>query len=1182
MATTLLQTVIKPENTSGNIGTYTIKAKEGYIFTSAPQSINIDGNHWDLTGDNNPIVVTSGTDFRETDGAGTGLHGTQTFNFQFQYNIPNLQPSDASTNNIYVNLNTERIKYNCSAINQYITFSNNKPEFARGGSTTSSLKFTPPQATANTFFGSNALYLGIAQQTYSWFVDNESDAFTVYSATPGLSLSATNSKTVNVTTSVYTGSVTIYWGTVTVSCTGNFGKASMIFSDGLRSTKDFIRYEPTCVINITSPASYTATVDSRRITKTDDCDFVLTHRNNTTNADLLLESRTNGYRFSLNNFNSLTSTANAGVGDAELIYKNNLYVAITNDKYTMSGSTFDYISKTGAPYASYIHRSPDRNTWQQCLLQYSNGNTIPSNVRDKIQVHDVCYAGYDSTINNHVWFAIATNDFNPPHTQNPSNLNTSQIYRSVDNAVTFQHLHLSNNYTGNVDFANVRQVSSSQTGDRNARILVDLEKDYGFIFFYRITTTTSTYGSTDYSALFRFFPSQANSGVSTTAADANSNWDVRPVIGAQHGNVNTSSNLPFSSFVYGQNTIEALVTNVNPSLSTSGIEGHLNFEVFDTGICIICFSDKYAVSWNFGLDWAIASLPTINQTHSVNSTSYIYPEHYPTPFLFDNEMYAFTGQISQYFQRNSTGNNRLIYSLMKINPNDSSSLITGNVYNNWSQTYTAPNETVVVTVATDQYGNNTFSFDGQTHTQLSQNPKSFKRGTTITFDQSDSSNAGFRIDFTNQSGLAAGLISNNVTHTGTPGTAGAQTQLVIPKGGFTEKHFYFSYTSGATYTVNIVGNRIDSHYPVLATDLISSWEVVTEYDFETVTDANTTHGIYDILVDDDQPDNVKRIYAATSTPGVIVTPSPPAPTIVDGASQPTITAPSLPSGTTLENATGDPFLTEVYSDNPFSIVFTRGDGTQMQFDGVFDIIVLSSTRPYIINTVSNQTYTKFEGTFNATSGAANISGGTFQNSTIRIHENSVPYNISDYNNFGFVYKYYAYQDIRTSGNVISNLRYITNRTDLQLNANIGSGGALIKDLLNNGTISTPSGYSFSHRPTNASYYAAHPNPLYLDHMTAFTKRINNNYFDVGNFEVGLKLYTDPQGTPYLGGYYWRRNWNFALQTLSSAIGSISDWNQAVPNFGELDVDPNFMFVNSDGFITELGDNRLLPDYDKCP
>ena len=63
MATTLLQTVIKPENTSGNIGTYTIKAKEGYIFTSAPQSISIDGNHWDLTGDNNPIVVTSGTDF---------------------------------------------------------------------------------------------------------------------------------------------------------------------------------------------------------------------------------------------------------------------------------------------------------------------------------------------------------------------------------------------------------------------------------------------------------------------------------------------------------------------------------------------------------------------------------------------------------------------------------------------------------------------------------------------------------------------------------------------------------------------------------------------------------------------------------------------------------------------------------------------------------------------------------------------------------------------------------------------------------------------------------------------------------------------------------------------------------------------------------------------------------------
>ena len=50
---------------------------------------------------------------------------------------------------------------------------------------------------------------------------------------------------------------------------------------------------------------------------------------------------------------------------------------------------------------------------------------------------------------------------------------------------------------------------------------------------------------------------------------------------------------------------------------------------------------------------------------------------------------------------------------------------------------------------------------------------------------------------------------------------------------------------------------------------------------------------------------------------------------------------------------------------------------------------------------------------------------------------------------------------------------------------------------------------------------------------------------------------------------------------SSGTGDVTDFENAFPRFGELDIDPNFIFVNSDGFVTELGDNRALPDYDQC-
>lgn len=1025
MSTQLLQTVTKPENTSGNFGTYTVKAKEGYIFTGLPSSLYINGDEWDLTGDNNPIVLTEGTDFREEDGDGNGLRGSQTVNISLQFDVPDLQPSDDATNDILINMPVTKIPHRPAALISYLTFdSNGVPEFGTSGNTSSLQKFQPlTNTSSNTFYGTSAIHLGLGQNTYRIFVDNESDAFTVYSSNSGISITATNSKTVNVSNSVFNGSITVYWGNVDITVSADFGKASMIFSDGLRKTKNFIRYKPH-TINTWDKREIISSSSPNAIAKIDDCKFLA----GSFQSGLPLESFTNGYSFSNHEIH--------GNGEYRLTKENNVYMSLKFGLYSpFSGTQIAF---------QELYRSVDNITYTKSLLKNADGTDFSFQIQNDFFITDVKYAGHDTTNDQHVWYLSAVYEPNTVNRHGNTAQNQIWIFKSVDNGVTFRIIQLHTDHTDNDEWYDVRPLRSIWP---NIAIWASIEYDYLIIYVNR-HQHRSLDGSSDpiYASLFRSFPSQHSFVYSNT----NPQNIIRPIFSERHGQIplgQTSTNSNFTS------THQKLLPR-----SITSAESHKVFHIYDNGIALYMGTDEYAVSTNYGLDWAKATLPTVTDTHS-NGTTYNYPEGDPTPFEYNGEIYVLTGTILQYSTRNTLSNtDRLLTGLMKINLDDQSTLINPSV------------------------------------------PHSFNDGLSTSYQVSD---------------------------------------------------------------------------------VVDSWEVLDEYSAVTTATQYDDYYTNYVLVDDDQPDGVSRIFATTRN-GVYINPSPPASTLTNGSSQATITTPTLPPGTTLETATGDPFLTEIYSDDPFSIVFTRGDGTQVQFDGVFDIIVASSTRPYIMDTVSGQTYTKYEGTFNQTTGATTISGGTFQNETLSFARpvNGVFYYAeSDYNNLGFVFKNFVYfPNIQAAGT----LRRTTNRTDLEVNKGESGGGTLIKSELTASppTITVPSGYSFSHKPINdAGGFVSHTHPLYLDAMFCFPKRTSSGYFNMSDIHQGMKIYADPQGIPFINGYYWRMNWNsYVSANFYTLLSPLSD---GIPSLLTGKNDDDFFHIDTNGYVNEIGDTRNLPDYNQC-
>ena len=198
--------------------------------------------------------------------------------------------------------------------------------------------------------------------------------------------------------------------------------------------------------------------------------------------------------------------------------------------------------------------------------------------RRQINVSDFCYAGADSS-GNHVWYALCylvntTGIVGPLGT---SYINKPFLAKSTDNAATFTTLNFDETKTDNSEyFTSVGNVT---------RIYASIEKDYLFIF-----KTAPT------SILYRYFPSQDNN-------TSNDNCVIKPIVAGNSGTLTQNQT--------GVSTIETYylkqVTVKNQS--------QIPLLILDNGLCIMPGEGEYAISWNYGINWAVADLPSITNTH---------------------------------------------------------------------------------------------------------------------------------------------------------------------------------------------------------------------------------------------------------------------------------------------------------------------------------------------------------------------------------------------------------------------------------------------------------------------------------------------------------------------------------------------------------------------------------------
>ena len=1168
MAIELLQTVTKAENSSGDIGVYTIKVKEGYALVQNPDVLTIGGDEWDLTGDNTPISITTGTDHRELDGNGNGIHGTQTFNINLEYAAGDLNPSDDNTNEITLNLHVEKIKYLCANTSEYIVMRGGVPSF----------NFFEPitNYSATTFYGSNPLYLALAQQTYTWFIDSEDDAFCLHTSGTGISMTGQFSKTVSVSTSVYTGTKTIYWGDITVTCSGDFGTASMIFDDGLRSTKNWIRYEETCLVSLTSPSTFEVEDNNPlNVIKVDDCEYIST--GGTGVYAEVLHSKTDGYNFALKKKNYATITSEFTKKENNIFVSKVAEGTLSNVSLAHWGTLARSIN--GTDYSLCLFNPNNDQITNAYLMtdlaEFNSYNYIVS-FRRQVRVEDYCYAGVDSN-GNHVWYALCymVNTSNIVGPFNSSYVHKLFLAKSTDNAATFTTLNFDETKTDNTEFFSE---VAFQTGINRTRIYANIDKDYLFVFK----------GDT----LYRYFPSQDNN----TSSD---NCVLKPIIaGSSISNIQS-----IETYYLDQSNIGS-ISNI-PLL------------ILDNGFCIMPGHGKYAISWNYGINWIVADLPTISDTHT-NGSTYVYPEDHPAPYEENGNVYMITGTRKTSLQRNSpyrqgvvNGATSISFGLfdafMRVNIKGENTLLGGTVPTSWTDATdynTVTTKAVTVQTYTPSPNNNIFVIDGSSSFgQSISGPK----GSVLRFDQSDSSNTGKQILFSLQS--AAGLqyanqYTSGVTINGTPGTTGAFTDIKIP--GNDAIIYFFHNTGGSVSSGHTYGHNISGTYSHSVSDIIEDWTLLKEYDYSS---SKLVKGVSDVFIDPDS----KRKYishgnftttASNQEVGITVIPSAPAPTISNTGIFTTITTPTLPSGTTLTQApSGQGYYYEVYSNDPFSIVFTTGNGTQRKFDGIFDIIVFSKTLPVVLDTVSNQQYTTAQGIFNIgttpsalvpnpsdngtlVSGSFGTSGVT-QLGHYRVQEFFMEY--------GFMPKVYVHGFWRSdSGNLKRYTRTELTVGDRYTANSSGQTVPYLFDPANGPILSSPAGYTFTYvlGTYNGFYNTGTPNqdflssggsyPLYGDVVFCFPKRDSNGY-DVASAvlngdanqhftnsgdisAVGLKLYADYTGTPFISGYFGSRN----MESESSSELSFSDkYNR------------NFIHVNSDGFVDEVGDVASLPNYDQC-
>ena len=167
-------------------------------------------------------------------------------------------------------------------------------------------------------------------------------------------------------------------------------------------------------------------------------------------------------------------------------------------------------------------------------------------------------------------------------------------------------------------------------------------------------------------------------------------------------------------------------------------------------------------------------------------------------------------------------------------------------------------ETFAVTVANNGSGN-VYYIDG--HEQST--PTALHAGFTYKFDQSDNSNSGHPLRFSaSQDGSD---YTTGVTVVGTPGNAGAYTQIVVPDNVPNPLYIKCSNHSGMGHAITTAGNVEIKGTNTLGTGTTISTGVTS---FPTGVSASTTIGSVSISLSADV--DVTGVFASVSTSNVLV------------------------------------------------------------------------------------------------------------------------------------------------------------------------------------------------------------------------------------------------------------------------------------------------------------------------
>ena len=682
------------ELSKGELGPFSFKASSGKIF-SGPPTVFAYGNEWDGIEDAILVVDDTATDFAILDRTGTGIYGTQTFKVSLKYDIGDIECGDEPQNFATIDFPTTSIGTHCIDKTGNIFFS---PTYTGGDMPIFSNWVYPKQIPAGTYIGESGAsyaYAGLSTRTYSFYVVAETNALTFYSSTlinggSPFTITGQFSKTVNVSTNVYTGSIDIYWGTITLIVNGDFVNASMIFDNGLRGTENWITWDDKCW-NGQPGRRPGVTTGIHSIIKTNSCEFTggrgypiyeASTDDNSNTSNHIMMSGTDAYSWGHVN-QARRCGFNGGTYDIIEPYGYN--------KDDGGNGTIISIYANGV-----LRRSVDRG--QTFSATTHNNSTWSSGVGTYARrINDVAYAGINSS-GNKVWYGIGFT-----MTTTTSSLPNQQAFLMIseDDGQTWDmaDVYMETDAYGNSKQADIYKVATKYgtTGTFHRLFRIHASLKYNYVFIEALGMKHDNNASRQ-SVLFKYHPSQTGS-TNVQARVAPVAEFVREATGITPVTWDYANTFSASSYDSNLGTINNSGAN----------EDNLGFAINpSTGFCIYMQQEMYMISWNYGINWTVDKDMFNNiattQLHSVANVTLTYPEEFPSVVFYDGNFmivtsvtYGETGSATSYRNYNNlpSSNDRIVDGLMQpiIKEN---SLITGDYIDDFS-TYTSYGQVPSVT-----------------------------------------------------------------------------------------------------------------------------------------------------------------------------------------------------------------------------------------------------------------------------------------------------------------------------------------------------------------------------------------------------------------------------------------------------------------------------------------------------